>query len=377
MRITSNLIIAMMLSGRLLAQPTTNPSPAPIETPPAAALTTNATVPAPAEAVSTNAPHAEKKAPAKKRSQKKSTKQKQAASELKTVPLVPGPAVVDANHVNVRGQPKLNSEVVTRLAKDQKVTVITEIVRNNSGPDEPSAWAKIALPSDVHVWVNAGFIDATAKTVKSKKLNVRGGPGENYSVLGRLEKGEPVSQVSVKGDWLEIEAPTNAYAFVASQYLKQVETPSIAATPEPAPVNTPLTNEPPIASTATQPAAATDAQPAANAAPTKPIAGNDTAAAATGAAADANAPAADEPAPERIVEREGIVRGTSSIQSPTPFKLVSPDNGKTVDYLYTSSPYLDLRRYKGLRIVVTGEEGLEQRWGNTPVITIQKIQVVE
>jgi uncharacterized protein YraI len=285
--------------------------------------------------------------------------------------------VVDANHVNVRGQPKLNSEVVTRLAKDQKVTVITEIVRNNSGPDEPSAWAKISLPSDVHVWVNAGFIDASTKTVKSKKLNVRGGPGENYSVLGRLEKGEPVSQVSVKGDWLEIEAPSNAYAFVASQYLKQVETSSIAASPEPAPVNAPLTNEPPIASTTTQPAAATDVQPSANSAPTKPIAGNDTATAATGAAADANAPAADEPPPERIVEREGIVRGTSSIQSPTPFKLVSPDNGKTVDYLYTSSPYLDLRRYKGLRIVVTGEEGLEQRWGNTPVITIQKIQVVE
>src|SRR5262249_10936368 len=157
---TSNLIIAMMLSGRLLAQPSTNPPPAPIETPPAAALTTNATVPAPVEVATTNAPHAQNKAPAKKKTQKKSTKQKQAGSELKTVPLVPGPAVVDANHVNVRGQPKLNSEVVTRLAKDQKVTVITEIIRNNSGPDEPSAWAKILLPSDVHVWVNAGFIDA-------------------------------------------------------------------------------------------------------------------------------------------------------------------------------------------------------------------------
>jgi hypothetical protein len=36
-----------------------------------------------------------------------------------------------------------------------------------------------------------------------------------------------------------------------------------------------------------------------------------------------------------------------------------------------------MRRYKGLRIIVTGEEGLEERWGNTPVITIQKIQVLE
>jgi hypothetical protein len=71
------------------------------------------------------------------------------------------------------------------------------------------------------------------------------------------------------------------------------------------------------------------------------------------------------------------VRGTFSIQAPTHFELISPENGKTIDYLYTSAPSLDLRRYKGLRIIVTGEEGLEERWGNTPMLTIQKIQVVE
>ena len=71
------------------------------------------------------------------------------------------------------------------------------------------------------------------------------------------------------------------------------------------------------------------------------------------------------------------MRGTTSIQAPTHFELVSPENGRAIDYLYTTSLNLDLRRYKGLRIVVTGEEGLEERWGNTPVITIQKIQVVE
>jgi hypothetical protein len=38
---------------------------------------------------------------------------------------------------------------------------------------------------------------------------------------------------------------------------------------------------------------------------------------------------------------------------------------------------LDLSRYKGLHIVVTGEEGLDRRWRNTPVITIQRILVLE
>src|SRR5262249_36298155 len=84
-----------------------------------------------------------------------------------------------------------------------------------------------------------------------------------------------------------------------------------------------------------------------------------------------------EPPPPRIVQREGFVRGTFSIQAPTHYELVSPENGRHINYLYTTSPDLDLSRYKGLRIIVTGEEGLDERWRNTPVITIQKIEVVD
>jgi hypothetical protein len=94
---------------------------------------------------------------------------------------------------------------------------------------------------------------------------------------------------------------------------------------------------------------------------------------------DTNTPAVDTNAPvePRIVEREGIVRRTFSIIAPTSFELVNPDTGRTVNYLYTSSKELDLSRYKGLHIIVTGEEALDERWKNTPVITIQKIQVLD
>jgi hypothetical protein len=48
-----------------------------------------------------------------------------------------------------------------------------------------------------------------------------------------------------------------------------------------------------------------------------------------------------------------------------------------IDYLYTTTTNLDLSRYNGLHIIVTGEEGMAKRWKNTPVLTIQRIQVVE
>jgi uncharacterized protein YgiM (DUF1202 family) len=281
--------------------------------------------------------------------------------------------VVQANHVNVRGQAKLKSEVVTRLDKGQTVTVVEEIVRNNSGPDEPSAWAKILLPTNSHVWVNTVYIDATNKTVLPKRLNLRSGPGENYSILGRMDHGDAVKEITTKGDWTQIEPPANSYAFVAAQFLKQ-EAPGAVAPiaaasipPEPVTPATPATvpEGPAVATNATE--VAVPATPVDTNAVTPPPAQTEPPPAT---------PAADEPPPKRIVQREGLVRGLISIQAPTKFSLVA-DNGRTIDYLYTTSPNLDLRRYKGLRIVVTGEESLDDRWGNTPMITIQKIQVVD
>jgi len=377
-----------MLSTSLLAQQATNPTPpAPIETPAAAPAATLAPA-----TTTTNAPAAQagKKKAGKKKGQKTPpkkgmAKKKAPAPELKTVPLVPGPATVVASNVNVRGQAKLKSEIVTRVTKGDSVTVLEEIVRNNSGPDEPSAWAKILLPPNAHVWISSAFIDSSNQTVKAKKLNLRSGPGENYSVLGRLQHGDAVKPVTTKGEWTEIEPPANAYAFMAAQYLSQeapaVPTPAPTPTPTPSePTPTPATVAmvPPVAPPPTE--APTEPTPApATVAATPPVAPapTETPAVTNAVPPTPPEPVEEEPPPPRIVQREGIVRGMTSIQAPSKFVLISPDNGRDIDYLYTPSKELDLRRYKGLRIIVTGEEGLDERWGNTPVLTIQKIQVLE
>ncbi len=392
------LLGGMMVSTALLAQQASNsPGTAPIETPaPAPAATTPAgpgteAPPALGATAATNAPAAKgaKKKSGKKKSGKKSgnkaapRKAAVASPELKSVPLVAGPAVVVANHVNVRAQAKLRSEVIGHVTKGQAVTVLEEITLNNSAPDEPSAWAKITLPSGTHVWVKSTYIDPAGKTVKATRLNLRAGPGENYSVLGRLEHGETVKDLGAKGDWMEIEPPADAFAFVAAQFLKQegaapAASTSVATAPTPAAAETAATPVPAPAATAPPAIAAPATAPPAVAAPETAAPTNAAIAATAPAPAPAPAPetTAQEPLPPRIVLREGIVRGMTSIQAPSHFELVSPDNGKTVNYLYTTSKELDLRRYKGLRIIVTGQEGLDERWGHTPVLTIQKIEVL-
>jgi uncharacterized protein YgiM (DUF1202 family) len=384
------LVCGLMVSTGLLAQQASNsptagpsgtPAPAPAATNPAASAAAAPPATGPAAPASANAPAAkaaQKKSRKKKAAQRATPRAAPTPAELKSVPLVAGPAVVGADRVNVRGQAKLHSEIVGRLTKGQPVTVLEEITLTNSAPDEPSAWAKILLPPDSHVWVNVNYVEPANKTVKATRLNVRSGPGENYSILGRLERGQTVAELATKGDWMEIEPPTNAYAFVAAQFLKQEELPvptTTIATTTPTPpvtetpttvVTAPTVTAPPTTETPAPLPATTEAT-----APTNVI---------TAATAPTPTPApetkVEEPPPPRIVLREGIVRGRTSIQAPSYFGLVNPENGRIIDYLYTTSTELDLRRFKGLRVVVTGQEGLDERWGNTPVLTIQKIEAL-
>jgi hypothetical protein len=173
---------------------------------------------------------------------------------------------------------------------------------------------------------------------------------------------------------------------MAAQYLKQepataptVPATSIAsaaptATAVPPPTPTPVSETAPVPSPAAEaPVLAANATPAPPAPIPAPAATNEL----TSISPAATNVVSEEPPIARIVEREGYVRGTFSIQAPTRFELVSEDTHKTINYLYTTSTNLDLSRYKGLHIIVTGEESLDDRWKNTPVITIQRIQVLD
>ena len=367
------------VSTTLLAQDTntTPPTPQPVpETAPATqpppATEAPATQPAPAIEASTNAPAKPAKAKKKKVTKKKAVASHKAAP-LQTVPLVAGPAVVSANHVNVRSKAGLVGEIITRMTNGAPVTVIEEVTLKKSGPEEPSAWAKIALPAEAHVWVKSSYIDAN-NTVNAKKLKMRAGPGENYGVAGILNKGDAVQPITTKNDWTQIQAPANAYAYIASAYLTQSPEALAAATPT-TPATVPeATNE--VAAPPTNEVAMANTE-------TNQVT-TDTNQLATGTnevATDTNQPtmevAPTPPPPPRIVSHEGIVRSTVSIQAPTRFELVSIDTHKTINYLYPPTPNLDMSRYKGMHIIVTGEEGLDERWRNTPVITVQKIQVLE
>ncbi len=95
----------------------------------------------------------------------------------------------------------------------------------------------------------------------------------------------------------------------------------------------------------------------------------------------APAVAPEEPKEEqlvkRVISREGVVKRSVSIQAPSYFVLESLDTGKTINYLHSTTTNLVLKDFRDQRIVVTGEEQLDERWPNTPVIYVESVQPVQ
>ncbi len=308
---------------------------------------------------------AAKTAPAEKPAKK--AKASAATIAEKPVVLSPGAATIAGKNVNVRGKASFKGEVVTKLQNGDSVTVIEQVILSKPKAGEPSNWAKIAFPASAHVWVHSSYVTAE-KTVKPKKLNVRSGAGENYSIVGTLEQGAAVKEISTKGSWTEIEAPASAFAFVAAMFIQQAPGGPEAVSPivtiqPPEPTTSPVTDEPIIASNTTD-----IGNTNASAEPTPVVAVNPNAAAPPAVIEEVLVP--------RTVSHEGIVRRSVSIQAPTEYALYAKENNKLINYLYSPTVVLDISRYYGRHIIVSGQEGLDERWINTPVLTIQKIYVV-
>lgn len=386
-------------------------------------------------------------------------------------------ATVKAPRINVRGQPTTGSEVVTQLKQGEKITVLEEIVHPKPGKDEPAKWLRIALPANTPVWVSTHFL--TNGVVAVPRLNIRSGPGENFSVIGRMPKGSAIKELRRSGDWLEIETPPNTFAYIAADLVtrnaaapaplppsatsqlagkgkapgkdgdksgkqlakatpkgppiaapdtkptlepvevKPIGTPPVAlapgvaavkppAVPPPAAVLTPVpaTNPPVVVAVAEPkpepakvppPAALTENVPP----PADPFESTgrykvDPEPKSSGIggwfknlfakkpaepkakAAPTTKPPLDEgPLPMRIVTREGIVARSWNIQTPSDWALQDAESGRVINYLWSSSTNIPWKTLKGRTVVVTGEEALDVRWPNTPVLKIDTLKTLE
>ncbi len=88
-------------------------------------------------------------------------------------------------------------------------------------------------------------------------------------------------------------------------------------------------------------------------------------------------PVVAEKLPVRIVTREGIIQRTLNIQAPAEYVLEHPESGKIINYLHTTNTNVPMKLLKGRRVLVSGEEAIDPRWTDTPLLKIETLRTTD
>ncbi len=116
------------------------------------------------------------------------------------------------DQVNVRAGPSTNFEKLMSLNKGEEVVVLE---RNYS-------WYKIKLPSQARCYISQEFvkiINENVGEVIANRVNLRAGAGVQFSVIGQVNKGDPVHIIEHLEEWYRIEPPQNSYGWLLAEYL--------------------------------------------------------------------------------------------------------------------------------------------------------------
>lgn len=135
-----------------------------------------------------------------------------------------------------------------------KLSLINKYNLKGSG-----AWALGQEPSSIwqnfSTWLNTSgtteeIITTRTGRVNATTLNVRSGPGTNYSKIATLNNNDTVYIIDLINGWYKIRIGTNSVGYVSSQYIIEttVVTPPPTTTPEAPPITEttppPVTTEP-------------------------------------------------------------------------------------------------------------------------------------
>jgi Membrane proteins related to metalloendopeptidases len=149
---------------------------------------------------------------------------------------------VTASVLNVRAGPGTHYAIITKVPRNTRLTV----------QKQQGSWLAVRLPNGLTGWVSNQYVQPvdtpapsqanaghpptggttpTTKiaTVTASRLNVRSGPGTQYTVIHSLPNGTQVAVLEERGSWWLVQTGS-LKGWVASQYLHVNEAPSTQTT---------------------------------------------------------------------------------------------------------------------------------------------------
>jgi SH3-like domain-containing protein len=122
---------------------------------------------------------------------------------------------ITENDVNIRAGQSVSFDKVGRLAEKDTIVVV----------EKSYNWYKIKLPSRASSYVHAKYVNPLGDNIgeiTGERLNIRAGPGVQYSPLGQLEKGTLVRLLDQKDEWYRIEPAERSYGWVMDKFVRFV-----------------------------------------------------------------------------------------------------------------------------------------------------------
>jgi uncharacterized protein YgiM (DUF1202 family) len=267
--------------------------------------------------------------------------------------------VVKTDHVNLRAQAKANAEVITQLARGDRLTILDK--KTVPYGQRSMTWLKVALPDKATVWIKSEFVKNGVVAVD--KVNVRSGAGINFSIVGLAHRGDKVETVRTLGEWLEIRPLPGSFGWISADYVEL--TPDLQAPPASDKIQAGKTPTAPVAA-------------GVNAPPAKATASTNAPPVAPGVIALETPPSTSSAVVIRSgvpVTREGTVYSSAGmlIKRPGTHSLWLEGVPDRHLIAYLNSPNISLEPFEGKKVQVIGTETMLANWNN-PVIEVQQIQ---
>lgn len=143
------------------------------------------------------------------------------------VTVAKGSVVVTAENLNIREGPGLNYEVVAKAEHGKSYPI----------ESEEGDWVQIGLPSGDKGWIHKDYAQKEddefnqGGKVTASTLHVRAEPSSNSKSIGKLAKGDTVTILSEKNEWLEISFQDGS-GWIAGWYVEKKQTKAASSLPK-------------------------------------------------------------------------------------------------------------------------------------------------
>ncbi len=283
------------------------------------------------------------------------------------------------DNTNLRAKAGLNYEVAGQMMTDQELTA----------KSIDSNWVEVVAPTNIDFWILGDYLN-DGLVVCRKNVNVRAGPGINFSIVGQMRNSDRVEVRGSHMDWIKIAPPENCSLWVSRPLVEIVlQTPPTRARTQEvkqAPVESKITRETGILS-AEGSAATADEKKTKPSKPSKPevitraetVSGSE-----EGKTQEAVKTAAEVKPPEdldlipvgqgQMKQFRGILKSKNFlVRSPSSFRLVANDeDGRSRTVCFVKGNRAQLRALLFRDLVVIGRQYWVHRH-RQPVVVPEKI----